>query len=130
MTLLISAAVISFAGCLSDATPVDLEGTFTLRTVNGTGLPYTISNAGGTKVELIEGSVSLYQGNTYSSSSKVRTTTNGQATVANSTDAGSFTFEFNNLKLRSATGGAERIANLDGRSFTIVEIGTSYFYSR
>ncbi|MBC8087659.1 MAG: hypothetical protein H7Z40_10365 [Phycisphaerae bacterium] len=120
--------VASLVGCLSSEPVTTLEGMYPLRSVNGTALPYVVSQSGGTKVELIDDAYAIYQGLTFSQSGHLRTSVNGQSTVANRTNAGNLVLDGNSIRFRSGTGGAERLATSQGNTLTVVETDITYVY--
>jgi len=86
--LLLLALPLALMACGSDndntPTVVSLAGTWNLTTANGTALPFTISNPGGTKVELLSASVVVTTAGAFTGTEQIRTTV-GTGTPTTST---------------------------------------------
>jgi hypothetical protein len=107
--LLAAAAVLTLTACITDSVgivgttatgggdlPTGIAGTYTLQTVGGAKLPFTMSQSGADKVELIDDTFTLTNANTWSEVWHERRTVSGVATVVALNDAGTF--------VRSSTG--------------------------
>lgn len=75
----------TLAACGSDATsppPVDLSivGTYTLRTVNGSNLPFVFIQSGQSSFSVVDDKITIADGGTWSENGTARTTTNGVVT--------------------------------------------------
>lgn len=83
--LLLLTLPLALMACGSDSdttvTVATLAGTWNLTTANGAALPITISNAGGTKTELLGASVVVASTGTFAGTQQIRQTTNGTATT-------------------------------------------------
>ena len=103
--LIVLLAVIQ-SGCWSDKVTGSstVFGTYTLRTVNGSSLPYTISGSGTTKSEILSDTIFLYEGFTFAESSHYRNTVSGAATNETRIDNGSFSLLGNSVLFRSNDG--------------------------
>src|SRR5512146_3171833 len=81
--------------CGSDSTTqptvASLAGTWTLQSVNGSPLPFTVTQTGTDKVELLSDVVTASANGTYTEAVQFRTTLNGQSTTDTESDAGTFT---------------------------------------
>src|SRR5512140_3480368 len=80
--LLIALLVASQAACWSDKVTGSstVFGTYTLRNVNGSSLPFTLSGSGTNKSEIVADTIWLYEGFTFAESGHYRNTVNGTAT--------------------------------------------------
>ncbi len=108
----------------------NLNGTYTLRSVNGQSLPYTVSSSGTTKVERLDDAISLYSGGTWSSTGHIRTTTNGTAVTQAVNLTGPFTSFGTSLSLRVNETGGTTVAVYSANTLTIIESGLTSIYSR
>ena len=86
--ILLAALPLALMACGSDSdntpTIVSLAGTWNLTTANGAALPFTISNTGGTKVELLSASVVVTSTGTFTGTESIRTTVGtGTPTTSN-----------------------------------------------
>lgn len=66
---LIAILMSSFLACSGDgiAGSSTVNGAYTLRSINGSSLPYTISGSGANKTEILDDVITLYEGGTYAS---------------------------------------------------------------
>lgn len=71
--------------------PTTLEGTYTLKTVNGSAPPVIIAQLGADKVEVLGGSLLMNANNTFSGSTTVRFTESGVVSTETADCDGSFT---------------------------------------
>lgn len=97
-----------------------VNGTYTLRTVNASTLPYA-TTTGGVTTEIIDDAVTLYAGSTYSELGHSRTTANGQVTNNTNTETGNYTLLGNSVTLHSSSAIRERIAVVEANTMTIAE---------
>jgi hypothetical protein len=103
--LLATVAVLALTGCITDSigivgtkvtggddlpSPTGIAGTYTLQTVNGSSLPYTYSQTGADKGELLDDVITLTNNNTWSELWHERRTVSGVVTVVAVTDAGTY----------------------------------------
>ena len=123
--LLAAAAVLGLTACITDSVgiagtkvtgggdPVDansVAGVYTIRTMGGQPLPYTISQTGTDKVEMINDVITLTDANTYTEVITERETVSGTATTNVTTDNGTFvrassgSITFNSTKVIPFTG--------------------------
>src|SRR5262249_3478521 len=86
--LLLAPPPLALMACGSDndntPTVISLAGTWNLSTANGAALPFTISNTGGTKVELTAASVVIAADGSFTGTESIRTTV-GTGTPTTST---------------------------------------------
>jgi hypothetical protein len=110
LTLLALAGAISCGGdSPTSRTEVPIGGTYTLRTVNGLPLPYTVAqNASGT-IELLSEAFTLTESRTWTQTTVRRTTPSGQAAVTDTvSDAGTFVLSgADNITLISGNGSTD-----------------------
>ena len=130
--LLIALLIVTSAGCLNEDVvgSSTATGVYTLRTMNNSSLPYTVSESGVTKTEVLADSITLYQGGTYAETARVRATTNGQVTTETREDAGAYTFFNISVTLTSGRGRAERRGKIEATTMTIVEAGLTSVYKK
>lgn len=124
---LLGLAVVFSVACMGDGMTGSstITGSYTLRTVNGSNLPYTVA---GTGVEIVDETLTLHEGLTYIRSGHTRTTTNGQVTTQTTNDSGSYGLQGTSITLNSNAGGQGTPALIDGNKLTIVKSGiTSVF---
>ena len=130
--LLIALLIVTSAGCLNEDVvgSSTATGVYTLRTMNNSSLPYTVSESGGTKTEVLADSITLYQRATYAETARVRATTNAQVTTETREDAGAYTFFNISVTLTSGRGRAERRGKIEATTMTIVEAGLTSVYKK
>lgn len=122
-------------GCGSDSstspTFATLAGTWSLQTVNGSPLPFTISQSLNDKEELMSDIVTASSTGTYTEVLQIRETLNGQTTVTNVPDAGTFTINGSAITLSSSQSGSitGTLSN-NNNTFTAAESGYVYVFTR
>ena len=98
LTIGIAAATLSLAACrgTDSSGPVTIEGIFTLKSVNGSPLPFIINDPAGI-FQVNFGDITITSGNTFSSTINFTVTIAGQATTTNSVCTGTFTQNGNRI---------------------------------
>ena len=124
-----------FAACGGESATgikVSTEGSYTLRTVNGAPLPYLIREATTqtSTYEIMDATVTLNIGGTFTYSDHVRFTFNGKAEILKYTDAGTFTLSGTGISMRSNKGDSLLSGTLSANTLTLVAQGTSYVYTK
>jgi hypothetical protein len=107
-----------------------ITGDYTLRTVNGSPLPYTISGSGANRTEIVGEVITLYQGGTYARSRESRIVLNGQVTSENSAETGSYTLLGTSVTLVSAANGQPTLASINANTMTIVKAGMTAVFTK
>lgn len=107
-----------------------VTGPYTLRTINGSPLPYTISGSGTVKTEIMHDVITLYQGGTYARTRDSRTTVNGQMTNESTSETGSYGLVGTSVTLRGNGAGQSTLATINGNTMTIVEAGMTAVFTK
>jgi hypothetical protein len=130
--VLMALVVVFSVGCLGDGMTGSstVTGAYTLRTANGSPLPYTIVGSGTARTEIIDDVITLYEGGTYAESGHSRTTLNGQVANESNTETGSYSLFGTSVTLRSSDGGRTRMPTIDGNTMTIVESGMTAVFTK
>lgn len=128
IALIVASSVACLGGGIVGSSTV--TGDYTLRTIDGSSLPYTVAGSGTVKTEIVDDVVTLYEGFTYARLRHSRTTTNGQVTNASITDTGSFSLLGNSISLRSNDGSPLKAAVIAGNTMTIVESGLTEVFKK
>lgn len=129
--LLLGFLIVAAAGCLNEDVvgSKTATGTYTLRTLNGSSLPYTTPAPAA--VEVLDATLNLYQGGTYAETKHVRVTdTQGQTTTQTREDAGSYSFFDITVTFTSSVGNGERRGKIEANNLTIVENGLTWVYRK
>lgn len=119
--------------CGSDSTTqptfASLAGTWTLQSVNGSPLPFTISQSGTDKEELLSDVITASPNGTYTEVAQFRTTINGQSTVSTENDTGTFTL---NGTAITVTGNLTGVNNgaVSGNTITLTEEGFVWVFQK
>ena len=108
---------------------VNVEGTYTLRSINGSNLPYTALQTGSQRVEIIDDVISFAANGTYTEVGHTRTTINGSATTDTGADNGTYTTAGTSITLRS-TDGSTTVGTINGGTLTLVDQGLSAVFTR
>lgn len=129
----IAALLVSIAACSDSSGPEPITGTYTLRTVNGTALPYLAASetSGGvtTRVEVTAGNVVLNADLSFTSSITLRQTVGSTVTTTASTTVGTYTIAGSQITFRSSDGVATP-ATLAGGTITGVSLGLTLVFSK
>ena len=91
--MLALAGAVALGGCGDDdGTGPDnnIEGTYTLETIEGEELPVTVIEFEGVKIEVLSGNVRLMDDNEFTASLSFRETTDGETTTYTQTDSGTW----------------------------------------
>lgn len=132
--LLSLALALAIVGCGSDSssepTNASVAGTWTLQSVNGSQLPFTLSNVGSTKIELVSSVVNVTSAGTWTSTSQTRTTINGQATTSTGTQAGTYTLSGSAVAIRSTDGTTVQAGTVSGNTLTLAQTGLVFVYQK
>jgi hypothetical protein len=120
--------VACFGGNMTGSSTI--TGEYTLRTVNGAPLPYTLSESATGKTELLRDAITLYQGGTFARTRQTRLTSNGQATNESESDTGSYMLLGTSITLRSNATGQNTLATISGNAMTVVTAGVTSVYSK
>lgn len=89
-------------------TPTSITGTYTLRTVNGSPLPFVVPDGGAAKIEIVDGTLTVNDGGGWTESGHLRSTLNGKATASASSfvgGAGFYTLSGTAITLSGSNGG-------------------------
>ncbi|MEO8577040.1 MAG: hypothetical protein ABI556_10080 [Gemmatimonadales bacterium] len=122
--MIVFAGLVSLA-CFSDdiVGSSTVTGNYTLRTINGSQLPYTITGSGTNKTEIVSDVMTLFQGFTYSESTVSRITLNAQAADETKVRTGAYSLLGTSFILSSNDGSLERRGTISGNTMTITEAG-------
>jgi hypothetical protein len=115
--------------CGEPTSPLDLVGTYALQSVNGMPLPFTLSQVGTTKVEVLDDQLMLASSSNYSSVGHKRYTFDGFVSEVAPVDAGTFTRRGRTIALQSLLVGHWE-GTIDGRTLTLVQQGYTLAYKR
>lgn len=132
--LLSLAVILAAVACGSDdsttPTQTSVAGTWTLQTINGSPLPFTVATSPA-KIEWLSSVVNVTSNGTWTSSLQVRTTVNGQASTTTSTDAGTYTLSGNNVAiLSSSPGSTAQAGTINGNTLTVSQQGFVFVYTK
>lgn len=124
--------VLAQAACWSDKVTGSstVFGTYTLRTVNGTSLPFTVSGSGTTKSEILSDTIFLYEGFTFAESSHYRNTAGATATNETRIDNGSFSLLGNSVSFRSNDGSPVATYVIEADVMTVVKPGLTMAFKK
>ena len=129
--LVVGLAMFVLACSDDDVSPLasTTTGAYSLRTVNGATLPYTILSGPLAGTVMVEETLNLFHGGTFAGVRRTRSAANAPIQTVNTT--GTWTVGLGNtLNFRINESGAIRVAVGDGMVLTITEEGTSMFYSK
>ena len=125
---ILAAAAFTLA-CSEPTSPLDLVGTYALQSVNAMPLPFTLSQVGTTKVEVLDDQLMLASSSNYSSVGHKRYTSGGFVSEVAPVDAGTFTRRGRTIALQSLLVGHWE-GTIDGKTLTLVQQGYTLVYKR
>ncbi len=109
--------------------PETIAGTYTLQSIAGETLPWTLFAIPGTTLEFLSGSIRLNSDRTFSRSFTFRVTENGAVTTETETDTGAFVQNASAIVFNSSDGSQES-ASLTGNVLTVIREGVAYVFRR
>jgi hypothetical protein len=120
--------------CGSDSSGPDddgpFSGTYSLRTINGTALPYTVGEVEGFKLEIVSDVFTFNENRTFRDIAVTRETENGVPTTVTDTIDGTFVVLNNTIQL-TETGGQQLTATLSGgNTMTASGQGLTFVYRK
>lgn len=107
-----------------------VTGTYTLRTINGSPLPYVLSETATSKIEVLDRAFTLHQGSTYAESGHLRRTENGETTIVSTPATGTYRLEANSVSFQRNGGSSLAIAIVNGNTMTFVEPGMTLMFRK
>ena len=127
--LLVLATVLGCGGD-SSTSPADttVSGTYTLRTVNGIPLPFTVLQSDSLKFEIIGDAFTLKDDKTWSEAGMTRTTDAGQVSTDAIADSGTYVLRGSTVTLISANGSTD--GTLSGGKLTLVNDAVVAIYQK
>jgi hypothetical protein len=133
MVRAVLALVLLFSvGCFDDySTGVGtVTGAYTLRTINGSPLPHTITVDATTQKEIIDDMITLFSGGSYSRTQHANITVSGQTTSQTNTEAGAYVLLGTSVTLNPSPSGRSTITTIEDRTMTIVENGITWTFMK
>ena len=124
---------LAIVACGSDSssgpTNASVAGTWSLQTVNGSPLPFTLATSPA-KLELLSYVVNVTSTGTWTSAQSIRTTFNGQATTASTTDAGTYTLSGNAVAISSTSSSTVLAGTVNGNTLTLASSGLTFVFTK
>ena len=134
MRVLASFALVVLAACGGESTTaptnVSVAGTWTLQSINGTGLPYIVAQTGADKVEITSDVVTVVASGSFTQITTVRTTFSGQVTTQSVADAGSWVLNGTAATFQFNSDGSVGTGSISGNTLTIASDGFAYIYRK
>jgi hypothetical protein len=130
---LIGSAVLFSVACMAndDLTGSStVNGSYVLRTINGSELPYAISGSGANRVEMLDDVINFYEGGTFSENGHKRTVVNGQATDTPITESGTYQLLGTSVTMKASDGTHERRPQINANTMTFVEAGITMTFRK
>ena len=122
------------AACGGDSptqpTSSSVAGTWSLQTINGTGLPYIVAQTGSDKVELTSDVLTVVGSGSFTQITQVRVTQNGQVSTQSIPDAGSYVLNGTAVTFTFNSDGSSGTGSLSGNTLTVAEDGFAYVYRK
>lgn len=128
--MLASAAACGGGDSPTEPTQVSVAGTWSLQTINGTRLPYVVAQTGADKLEVTSDVLSVSGTGSFTQTTTVRLTQNGQVSTQSVADAGSYTLNGSAASFRFNSDGSTGTASISGNTMTVATDGFAYVYTR
>ena len=106
-----------------------VAGTYSLRTVNGSNLPFIVLQVGADKLELTADVLTLTDAGSFTQITTFRVTEGGQVTTSTVADAGSYTRTGTAISATFNSGGTAT-GTISGGTITVAQDGFSYVYRK
>jgi hypothetical protein len=121
------------AACGSDSTTspeAEVAGTYTLRTINGAPLPFTLGTAGSATFVLVSSTVTLKADGTFTGSTTATETTGSSSTTSTESGSGTWTRSGTTISLRDSVDGGITTAQYADGSLTLVDTGFTMVFRK
>jgi hypothetical protein len=115
--------------CSESTSTLELTGTYSLTSVNGSPLPFLLPSTGATQVELLSDSYTLTPSGTYSEAGYKRFTTSGAVSLTYPVDAGYFTRLGDEITLQSLLYPV-RVGTIRNGALTVVDQNLTLIYKK
>jgi hypothetical protein len=129
--------VLAVAAACADAMPVaplaDAAGVYTLKSIDGAGLPFAYLEAAGYKDEVVNGTVTLSADGRFRDETLYRRTRGGEVTLSTVALEGTWSLRKNVVTFSPearATPGRVYTMRLSGNRLTLVEVGLTSVFER
>ena len=130
--VLLGLAMLVSVGCFDDySTGVGtVTGAYTLRTINGSALPYTITVDASTQKEIVDDVITLFSGGSYSRTQHANLTVSGQTTSQTNTEGGAYVLLGTSVTLNPSPSGRSTVTTVDGKTMTLVDSGITWTFMK
>ena len=102
-----------------------IAGTNTLRTINGSPLPFVLSPSN-PKIEFVSSQATLNENGTWTSTTTARVTNGTSVTTQTDTASGTYTLNGTALSFRDNSDGSMTLATLSGNSIILTDSDTGF----
>ena len=127
-------ALATLAACGGDSatapSSTSIAGSYTLRTVNGAPLPVIVVQIGAYKIELLNETVVVVDGGTFTQQGSVRITEGGVVSTESYADAGTYTRNGTAVTFVFNSDGSSGTGTVNGATITVVVDGFSLVYRK
>lgn len=107
-----------------------IAGSYVLRTVNGSPLPYLVAEIGADKLEWLNETVTLSEGGTFTQQGSFRLTQNGVVSTESHSDTGSYTRNGTAISFYFNSDGSSPTGTVSGNTITVAFSGYSLVYHK
>lgn len=126
--------MVVMAACGSDSptqpTPASVVGTWNLKTVDGSALPYLVAQEDFDALELLSDVLTVAANGTFRQLSQIRVTQDAQASMESVPDSGSYAMNGTAVTFTYESDASARIASLAGNTLTFSEAGFTLVYKK
>lgn len=133
LSKILIACSLAVTACGGDATSpgsASVAGSYALQTVNGDPLPYIVLQIGADKIEVLNETVTLLDGGTFTQQGSLRVTESGVVSVQSYVDAGSYVRTGTALAFEFNSDGSTGTGTISGNTITVGVSGLSLVYRK
>jgi hypothetical protein len=128
--LLLLAVACGASDAATAPTSASVAGTWNLQTINGAGLPYVLDQTGANKDELVSDVVTAVSTGSFTRTTTVRTTFNGQVTTQSVADAGRYSLNGTAVVFTFNSDNSVGTGSISGNTLTVADNGVALVYRR
>ena len=123
-------AAVSCGGDSTAPGTANITGSYGLQTVNGTPLPFVVLQIGSDKIEVLNETVTLSEGDAFTQQGSLRITQSGVVSIDSYAEAGVYTRNVTALNFVFSADGTTGTGTLSGNTLTVGISGLSLVYRK
>ena len=121
---LIALAVLACGGDSTAPTNASVAGTWSLRSINGSALPFVVFQDATSKEELTSDVFTFTSSGTFTEHTTIRETLSSQVTTTDQTDDGTYTLNGTAITVHFNSDGSNMTGSVSGNTITVTDSGS------